>query len=206
MYAALKNGEATVEELLAGFTKTVSHHTKVADPLADEPAPKRSAASSSEPDAADAATGQETQTEAANPSSTKEAVTSTVDVGRTTGQAGAANTSADDEPAPKRTRKKPAEVPAAEPSVAQTEVAKSPENRNSGDVAQVAAGETANTAGADAAPADAAPRLTEDEAYEMGRNAKVRGQGRSAMPDVIKMVYDLKNAWLVGWSEAPTDD
>lgn len=37
MYSALKNGEATVEEMFVGTVKQVSDHQKVADPLSDEP-------------------------------------------------------------------------------------------------------------------------------------------------------------------------
>ncbi|PSJ60798.1 hypothetical protein [Pseudaminobacter soli (ex Li et al. 2025)] len=53
MYSALKNGEATVEEMFVGTVKPVSDHQKIADPLADEPvsAPivDEPAASASEP-------------------------------------------------------------------------------------------------------------------------------------------------------------
>lgn len=38
MYAALKNGEATVEEMFFGTVKGHSTHEKIADPLSDEPA------------------------------------------------------------------------------------------------------------------------------------------------------------------------
>lgn len=38
MYAALKNGEATVEEMFFGTVKPSSQHDKVADPLSDAPA------------------------------------------------------------------------------------------------------------------------------------------------------------------------
>lgn len=37
MYSALKNGEATVEEMFFGTVKAASNHTKIADPLSDEP-------------------------------------------------------------------------------------------------------------------------------------------------------------------------
>lgn len=37
MYAALKNGEATVEEMFFGTVKTASQHDKISDPLSDEP-------------------------------------------------------------------------------------------------------------------------------------------------------------------------
>ncbi len=37
MYSALKNGEATVEEMFFGTVKAASQHEKVADPLSDEP-------------------------------------------------------------------------------------------------------------------------------------------------------------------------
>lgn len=37
MYSALKNGEATVEEMFVGTVKAASQHEKVADPLSDEP-------------------------------------------------------------------------------------------------------------------------------------------------------------------------
>lgn len=52
MYAALKNGEATVEEMFVGTVKAVSDHQKVANPLADEPAEKTTA--KDEPDSAEA--------------------------------------------------------------------------------------------------------------------------------------------------------
>lgn len=38
MYSALKNGEATVEEMFFGTVKAASSHEKIADPLSDEPA------------------------------------------------------------------------------------------------------------------------------------------------------------------------
>lgn len=38
MYSALKNGEATVEEMFFGAVKAASAHDKVTDPLSDEPA------------------------------------------------------------------------------------------------------------------------------------------------------------------------
>jgi len=54
MHSALKNGEATVEEMFVGTAKPKSDHQKVEDPLADDPAPKT-------PNAApDAATVEET--------------------------------------------------------------------------------------------------------------------------------------------------
>lgn len=37
MYSALKNGEATVEEMFFGTVKSVSDHQKIADPLSDKP-------------------------------------------------------------------------------------------------------------------------------------------------------------------------
>jgi hypothetical protein len=37
MYAALKNGEATVEEMFFGTVRAASQHEKVVDPLSDEP-------------------------------------------------------------------------------------------------------------------------------------------------------------------------
>ncbi|WP_418459878.1 hypothetical protein ACNT8L_05820 [Brucella intermedia] len=37
MYSALKNGEATVEEMFVGTVKAVSDHHQIADPLSDEP-------------------------------------------------------------------------------------------------------------------------------------------------------------------------
>jgi len=40
MYSALKNGEATVEEMFVGTVKAVSDHQQIADPLSDEPAKK----------------------------------------------------------------------------------------------------------------------------------------------------------------------
>lgn len=40
MFSALKNGEATVEEMFAGTAKPRSDHQKVADPLSDAPAPQ----------------------------------------------------------------------------------------------------------------------------------------------------------------------
>lgn len=40
MHSALKNGEATVEEMFVGTAKPKSDHQKVVDPLADEPAAK----------------------------------------------------------------------------------------------------------------------------------------------------------------------
>lgn len=40
MYSALKNGEATVEEMFVGTVKAVSDHQQIADPLSDEPAIK----------------------------------------------------------------------------------------------------------------------------------------------------------------------
>lgn len=39
MYSALKNGEATVEEMFFGTVKAASQHDKVVDPLSDDPAP-----------------------------------------------------------------------------------------------------------------------------------------------------------------------
>lgn len=41
MYSALKNGEATVEEMFAGTAPSKSDHQKVADPLGDNPSPKQ---------------------------------------------------------------------------------------------------------------------------------------------------------------------
>lgn len=41
MFAALKNGEATVEEMFAGTAPSKSDHQKVADPLADDPQPPK---------------------------------------------------------------------------------------------------------------------------------------------------------------------
>ena len=38
MYSALKNGEATVEEMFVGTVKATSHHQQISDPLSDEPA------------------------------------------------------------------------------------------------------------------------------------------------------------------------
>lgn len=43
MYSALKNGEATVEEMFVGTVKAVSDHQQIADPLSDEPAIKHRA-------------------------------------------------------------------------------------------------------------------------------------------------------------------
>lgn len=43
MYSALKNGEATVEEMFVGTVKAVSDHQKVSNPLNDEPAPPQGA-------------------------------------------------------------------------------------------------------------------------------------------------------------------
>lgn len=37
MYSALKNGEATVEEMFVGTVKSVSDHQQIADPLSDKP-------------------------------------------------------------------------------------------------------------------------------------------------------------------------
>lgn len=38
MYSALKNGEATVEEMFVGTVKATSDHQQISDPLSDEPA------------------------------------------------------------------------------------------------------------------------------------------------------------------------
>src|SRR5690606_27453939 len=38
MYSALKNGEATVEEMFVGTVKAISDHQQISDPLSDEPA------------------------------------------------------------------------------------------------------------------------------------------------------------------------
>ncbi|MBI1182616.1 MAG: hypothetical protein GC201_18915 [Alphaproteobacteria bacterium] len=62
MYAALKNGEATVEEMFQTTVKGVSDHQKVSNPLSDEPAPKEGKKAATEPaeaEAADEATGGE---------------------------------------------------------------------------------------------------------------------------------------------------
>ncbi|NLS03575.1 hypothetical protein HGP14_09415 [Rhizobium sp. P32RR-XVIII] len=48
MYSALKNGEATVEEMFFGTVKAASQHEKVADPLSDEPIKPQEAAGSDE--------------------------------------------------------------------------------------------------------------------------------------------------------------
>jgi len=40
MYGALKNGEATVEEMFRGTVKAASDHATIANPLSDEPLPK----------------------------------------------------------------------------------------------------------------------------------------------------------------------
>jgi hypothetical protein len=40
MYSALKNGEATVEEMFFGTVRTASQHEKIVDPLSDEPVKK----------------------------------------------------------------------------------------------------------------------------------------------------------------------
>jgi hypothetical protein len=45
MYSALKNGEATVEEMFFGTVKAASQHERVADPLSDEPIKPQQAAS-----------------------------------------------------------------------------------------------------------------------------------------------------------------
>src|SRR5690606_3342991 len=43
MYSALKNGEATVEEMFIGTVKAISDHQQIADPLSDEPVIKHRA-------------------------------------------------------------------------------------------------------------------------------------------------------------------
>lgn len=48
MYSALKNGEATVEEMFVGTVKAASDHQKVSNPLNDEPAPQNASAASVE--------------------------------------------------------------------------------------------------------------------------------------------------------------
>lgn len=59
MFAALKNGEATVEEMFVGTAPSKSDHQKVADPLADDPQPPKPDArqqpATAEPDTNEAA-------------------------------------------------------------------------------------------------------------------------------------------------------
>lgn len=71
MFSALKNGEATVEEMFVGTVKASSGHDKVADPLSDEPVkPAEQSQESEQQDAApeassetsDALTGEITDT------------------------------------------------------------------------------------------------------------------------------------------------
>lgn len=49
MYAALKNGEATVEEMFFGTVKIASQHEKISDPLSDEPEKPSQPAQPTEP-------------------------------------------------------------------------------------------------------------------------------------------------------------
>ena len=66
MYAALKNGEATVEEMFFGTVKAASAHEKIVDPLSDEPVATQQATSSEQakshadgkPETSDALTGE----------------------------------------------------------------------------------------------------------------------------------------------------
>jgi len=58
MYSALKNGEATVEEMFVGTVKMISDHQKIADPLSDEPAASQ-AATTAQPDSRQETTDQE---------------------------------------------------------------------------------------------------------------------------------------------------
>ena len=56
MYSALKNGEATVEEMFFGTIKAASTHEKIADPLSDEPvAPQKPQDEQQQADAANGA-------------------------------------------------------------------------------------------------------------------------------------------------------
>lgn len=69
MYSALKNGEATVEEMFFGTVKPASQHEKIADPLSDEPvkpADQTAADQTSEPligEIVEEATGERTDEE-----------------------------------------------------------------------------------------------------------------------------------------------
>lgn len=66
MYSALKNGEATVEEMFFGTVKAASSHEKIVDPLSDEPVATQQATSSEQanshadgkPETSDALTGE----------------------------------------------------------------------------------------------------------------------------------------------------
>ncbi|MCO6050885.1 hypothetical protein NGM99_13960 [Mesorhizobium sp. RP14(2022)] len=73
MHSALKNGEATVEEMFVGTVKGVSDHSKVADPLSDEAPPAESDEPEGRADDADAGLfdGDGTEKTTADDTSTK---------------------------------------------------------------------------------------------------------------------------------------
>ncbi|WP_156316016.1 hypothetical protein [Agrobacterium sp. SUL3] len=58
MYSALKNGEATVEEMFFGTVKTASAHEKIADPLSDEPSAAQQPTSNVQSKSADEGNGE----------------------------------------------------------------------------------------------------------------------------------------------------
>ena len=106
MYAALKNGEATVEEMFFGTVKAASAHEKIVDPLSDEPIATQQATSSehakshadSKPETSDALTGEVLDNTPSD--DTPSTASSSADAGNTpVDEAGANDSPASDAPA-----------------------------------------------------------------------------------------------------------
>lgn len=186
MYAALKNGEATVEEMFVGTVKAASDHQQVADPLSDDPSPKTNTQS---PDVAAASASGE---------------------GRTDGNVGAATNSSSTQAIPQASDgagMSPADTQAA--SGAPSSDAAVPSDPASSQGTETGGGKTpAADPPADRSsptnPAGGSPLM--DEAYEDGRNAKVASKSRKAIPAKFRANPETWESWLTGFDESPDDD